>query len=291
MKARVEVIYDAKESNYDHVPNLDELDTGNAAYVHLTSNETIQGVQFKQDPSLESPLVADVSSDFLHRPCDMSKYGLMYACAQKNAGPAGVTVVVIKKELLDRSADNLPGYCNYKSHAEADSMLNTPPTFAVYVLGLVTEWLEDTIGGLGKMFELNQSKAKLLYDVLDEFPQFYIGHAQTSDRSLMNVTFRFADDAIQENFLTAAKEQGLTTLKGHRSVGGIRASIYNAMPLAGVEALRGVYARFCPETRLALAQAERLSNRYSSPKRFRTSPCLSFVSVFSTISHKKESTY
>ncbi|MEM7474426.1 MAG: 3-phosphoserine/phosphohydroxythreonine transaminase [Planctomycetota bacterium] len=231
-----EVLFDAKASNYDRLPNLSELNISpEAAYLHVTSNETIQGVQFGEDIDAGStPVVCDASSDFLHRPYDMSKYGLMYACAQKNAGPAGVTVVVIKKELLERSKDSLPGYMNYKNHAEADSMWNTPPTFAVYVLGLVAEWLEETIGGLEAMHKVNQRKAKLLYDVMDAYPEFYVGHAQKSDRSLMNVTFRFGSDELQEGFLNSAAESGFVTLKGHRSVGGIRASIYNAMPIEGV---------------------------------------------------------
>lgn len=237
-EGEVQVLFDGKETNYDRIPKWDALSVDpNAAYVHYTSNETIQGVQFQSDPNLEVPVVCDASSEFLHRPCDMTKYGMVYACAQKNAGPSGVTVVVINKSLLQRSSDDLPGYMSYRNHAEADSMWNTPPTFAIYVLGLVAEWLEETMGGLDKMYEQNQRKAKLLYDVLDEYPEFYIGHAQVTDRSLMNVTFRFGSDQAQADFLAAASEQGLATLKGHRSVGGIRASIYNAMPVQGVELL------------------------------------------------------
>jgi phosphoserine aminotransferase len=161
----------------------------------------------------------------------------MYACAQKNAGPAGVTVVVIKRELLERSAKDLPGYLSYKNHSENDSMWNTPPTFAVYALGLVAEWLEETVGGLGNMLAINKQKAGLLYSVLDQFPEFYIGHAQKSDRSLMNVTFRFANEQAEKQFLVGTADQGMDNLKGHRSVGGIRASIYNAMPMEGVQAL------------------------------------------------------
>lgn len=234
----VEIAFDAKGTNYDRLPAMEELDLGGAAYVHITSNETIQGVQFPADLDTGSvPLVCDSSSDFLYRPYDMTKYGIMYACAQKNAGPAGVTVVVIRRDLLDRSSDDLPGYMNYRNHSEADSMWNTPPTFAVYVLGLVAEWLEETIGGLENMHQQNQQKAKLLYDVLDAHSEFYIGHAQPKDRSLMNVTFKFTDDEIQSSFLAEAAEHGMITLKGHRSVGGIRASIYNAMPVEGVQQL------------------------------------------------------
>jgi phosphoserine aminotransferase len=235
----VEVIYDSKATNYDRLPKAGELAIkADASYVHITSNETIQGVQFPTDLDTGAvPLVCDSSSDFMYRPYDISRYGLLYACAQKNAGPAGVTVVVIKRELLERSASDLPGYLSYKNHSEADSMWNTPPTFAVYVLGLVAEWLEETMGGLGNMLAHNQRKAALLYQVLDHFPEFYIGHAQKADRSLMNVTFRFGNEQAEKQFLKGAAEQGMDNLKGHRSVGGIRASIYNAMPIEGVQAL------------------------------------------------------
>lgn len=243
----VEVIFDGKSSNYSFLPNLVDLPIKpDASYVHITSNETIQGIQFPQDLDCGSaPLVCDSSSDFMYRPYDMSHYGVMYACAQKNAGPAGVTVIIIKKELLERGASDLPGYLNYKNHVEADSMWNTPPTFAIYVLGLVAEWLEETIGGLDNMYKLNQSKAKLLYDVLDEFPEFYMGHAaRREDRSLMNVTFRFASEQAEKEFLSGAAKQGLDNLKGHRSVGGIRASIYNAMPVEGVQTLASYMSDF-----------------------------------------------
>ncbi len=245
-EGEVEVIYDAKATNYDRLPQSGELKINPAAaYVHITSNETIQGVQFPNDLDTgTAPLVCDSSSDFLYRPYDMQRYGLMYACAQKNAGPAGVTVVIIKKELLERSAKDLPGYLNYKNHAEADSMWNTPPTFAIYVLGLVAEWLEESIGGLDKMHELNKQKSKLLYDVLDQFPEFYHGHAVRGDRSLMNVTYRFASETLEKEFLKGAAQHNMDNLKGHRSVGGIRASIYNAMPMEGVQALASYMTDF-----------------------------------------------
>jgi phosphoserine aminotransferase len=232
------VVFDAKEGNYNRLPKVDEMKCDDSyAYVHMTSNETIQGVQFLSDPACGSTLVCDSSSDFMCRPVDVAKYGVIYACAQKNAGPAGVTVVIIKKELLSRGADSLPGYLNYKNHAEADSMWNTPPTFAVYALGLVCEWLEKDVGGLNKMLDINGRKAKTLYDVVDAYPEFYIAHAQKDSRSLMNVTFKFTDEAIEKKFLEGAKALHLDSLAGHRSVGGIRASIYNAMPMSGVESL------------------------------------------------------
>jgi phosphoserine aminotransferase len=238
-EGEVQVVYDAKDSNYDRLPDTDELPLDPAAaYVHITSNETIQGVQYPSDLDLGGiPLVCDSSSDFLHRPYEIGRYGLMYACAQKNAGPAGVTVVIIRKDLLERSAKSLPGYLSYQVHAKADSMWNTPPTFAVYVLDLVAEWLEESIGGLEKMHAHNKAKAKVLYDVIDSFPEFYLGHARTQDRSLMNVTFRFARPELEKSFLTEARQRELDGLAGHRSVGGIRASVYNAMPIEGAQAL------------------------------------------------------
>lgn len=240
------VAWDGGSTNYDRLPADSDLDLNpNAGYVHFTSNETIQGVQFASEPNVGPvPLVCDASSDFMHRPLDVSKYGMIYACAQKNAGPAGLTVVIMRKDLLELSSDDLPGYLNYKIHADAESMWNTPPTFAIYVLKLITEWLKDDIGGLAKMHELNKQKAAMLYDVLDANPDFYQGHAQPEFRSLMNVTFRLPDDELTAKFLAAAKEHNLTDLKGHRSVGGIRASIYNAMPVAGVEALRNFMIDF-----------------------------------------------
>ncbi len=244
-EGQTRVLWDGKETNYDRLPKLDELSYGDSAYVHLTSNETIQGVQFANDPPKnDSVFVADMSSDFMHRPVDVSRYGLIYACAQKNAGPAGVTVVIVREDLLERSDDALPGYLNYKAHNEANSLYNTPPTFGIYVVGLVCKWLQEEVGGLASMHQRNRDKARLLYDVLDESPDFYQGHAQTSDRSLMNVTFRLPSESLEKEFLAAAEQRGLCSLKGHRSVGGIRASIYNAMPIEGVEALRDFMREF-----------------------------------------------
>ena len=236
----IRTAWDGSKTNYNRLPGNEQLDLNpNAGYVHFTSNETIQGVQFPTEPVVgEVPLVCDASSDFLHKPIDVAKYGLIYACAQKNAGPAGLTVVIVRKDLLERSSDDLPGYLNYKTHAEAGSMWNTPPTFAVYALKLITEWLRDDIGGLAKMHEQNLRKAALLYEVLDAHADFYQGHALPECRSLMNVTFRLPADELTAEFVSTAKEHQLTDLKGHRSVGGIRASIYNSMPVAGVEALR-----------------------------------------------------
>lgn len=239
-EGNVAVAYDAKDSNYNHVPGSGEFSVpSDAAYLYYCSNETIQGVQFASEPECPAsvPLVCDSSSDFLSRPLPVDKYGILYACAQKNAGPAGVTVVVIRKDLIDRGSESLPGYLNYKNHAEADSMWNTPPTFAIYVLGKIARWLADDIGGLAEMEKRNQEKAKLLYDVIDAHSDFYKGHARSDCRSQMNVTFNLPNDELQSKFISEAGEHDLDSLKGHRSVGGIRASIYNAMPREGVETL------------------------------------------------------
>jgi phosphoserine aminotransferase len=240
------VAWDGKAANYNRLPERNELNLNpQAAYVHFTSNETIQGVQFKTEPEVgDAPLVCDASSDFLHKPLEVNKYGLIYACAQKNAGPAGVTVVIIRKDLLKRSDPKLPGYLNYDIHSEGGSMWNTPPTFAIYVLKLITEWLMNDVGGLEAMHKLNQDKARILYDELDRSEGFYAGHAKAEHRSLMNVTFRLPNDELSNQFVSEAKKRDLHELKGHRSVGGIRASIYNAMPMAGVEALRDFMREF-----------------------------------------------
>jgi phosphoserine aminotransferase len=180
----------------------------------------------------------------MSRPVDVPKYGLIYACAQKNAGIAGVTVVIIRKDLLERSRDDLPTMLDYRTYAKNGSRPNTPPAFAVYVLGLVCRWLRDSMGGLAAINRHNVAKAKLLYDVLDASGGFYAGHARPEFRSDMNVTFRLPDETLEKSFLKGATERRLIDLKGHRSVGGIRASIYNAMPLAGVETLRDFMLEF-----------------------------------------------
>jgi phosphoserine aminotransferase len=241
-----QAVFTAADTNFDRLPSIGDytLDP-TAPFVHITSNETIQGVQFEDLPETGNvPLVSDCSSDIFCRPMDIQKYGLIYACAQKNAGPAGVTLVVVRKDLLDRANEDLPGYLRYQNHAESDSMWNTPPTFAIYVLDLVAKWLEESIGGLEKMQTLNQSKSQMLYELIDKYPDLYVGHSQPNSRSIMNVTFRFNDDATEKRFLVGAKERKLESLKGHRSVGGIRASLYNAMPIEGVEALASYMSDF-----------------------------------------------
>ncbi len=233
-------IYDAKASNYNCIPSASDYKaSADAAYLYYCSNETIQGVQFPNEPACSDsvPLVCDASSDFLCRPLQMDRYGLLYACAQKNAGPAGVTVVIIRRDLLDRAPANLPGYLHYKNHAENDSEWNTPPTFAIYVLGKIAKWIANDIGGLKAMQTHNQKKAATLYNVVDAYPGFYKGHAEKAARSLMNVTFCLPNDDLQTAFLKGAQSHDLGNLAGHRSVGGIRASIYNAMPMEGAETL------------------------------------------------------
>lgn len=243
----VDVVYDASGSNFNHVPApADYSVADDAAYLYYCNNETIQGVQFQSEPQCPSsvPLVCDASSDFLHRPVDINKYGVLYACAQKNAGPAGVTVVIIRRDLIERGGDSLPGYLNYKNHADNDSEWNTPPTFAIWVLGKVAKWLKDDIGGLAEMEKINRAKAAMLYNAIDQSGGFYTGHAKPDCRSLMNATFTLPDDELQSAFLAAAAERDLVSLKGHRSVGGIRASIYNAMPTEGVQKLADFMTEF-----------------------------------------------
>ncbi len=236
---KLNVAWDGVESKYNRTPEQGELKlTPDASFVHLTSNETIQGVQYKQLPDTAGvPIVVDKSSDMFSAPIDVAKYGLIYACAQKNAGIAGVNVLILDKQLLERCDDRLPSYLNYAKHTAGGSRFNTPPTFAIYVTGLVCKWLQEEMGGLEGVQKFNEDKAKLVYDAIDLSNGFYSGHAEVKDRSTMNVVFKMADEGTDGRFLLAAQEAGMTTLKGHRSLGGIRASIYNAMPIEGVQAL------------------------------------------------------
>ncbi len=235
----VDACWNGQESGFKELPEISQLCFDkDASYVHMTSNETIQGIQYHQEPDTgDTPLVCDASSDFLSRPIDISRYGLIFACAQKNAGPAGVTIVILRNELLERSQESLPGYLNYQNHASNESRYNTPPTFAIYMLDLVCQWLEEEMGGLAGIARVNEEKARLLYDLLDNSEGFYRPHAMPAARSMMNVTFRLPSEQLEMDFIQQAGQKGLTSLAGHRSVGGIRASIYNAMPIAGVESL------------------------------------------------------
>ncbi|MEM9828814.1 MAG: 3-phosphoserine/phosphohydroxythreonine transaminase [Planctomycetota bacterium] len=239
-EGQVVTAFDSAATNFDRLPDpAESLVPAESAFLYYCSNETIQGVQFASEPPVPDnvPLACDVSSDFLSRPLDINRYGLLYACAQKNAGPAGVTVVIIRRDLLERSRDDLPGYLDYRNHDKAESMWNTPPTFAVYALGKVTRWLRDEVGGLAAIEKINREKADLLYTAVDAHPAMYTGHAQQDCRSQMNVTFKLPNDQLQAEFIKQAATHSLDALKGHRSVGGIRASIYNAMPIEGVRAL------------------------------------------------------
>ncbi len=232
----VNIAATSEDSNFTYIPkefNLSE----DAAYVHFTSNNTIFGTQFKTEPETGNiPLVCDASSDILHKKIDVNKYGLIYAGAQKNMGPAGATLVIIRNDLLERSSDELHTYLNYSIHASKNSLYNTPPAYTVYIIGLVYKWLLN-MGGLDEMYKRNVEKAEILYNYIDESDGYYRGTAAKEDRSLMNVTFRMATEELEKKFIAEATEKGFVGLKGHRSVGGLRASIYNAFPKKGVEDL------------------------------------------------------
>jgi phosphoserine aminotransferase len=234
---KVNVAASGEDRNFTYVPaRADWKLDPNAAYVHICSNETIGGVEFNWVPDTgDVPLVADVSSTFLSRPVDVSRYGLIYGGAQKNIGPAGLTIVIVRDDLIGHAPAGTPTMLDYKSQADNDSMLNTPPTYAVYIAGLVFQWLKRQ-GGVAAIEQKNVAKAKLLYDYLDA-TDFYRNPVATADRSRMNVPFTLKDDKLDDAFLKGAQQRGMLQLKGHRSVGGMRASIYNAMPIEGVQRL------------------------------------------------------
>jgi phosphoserine aminotransferase len=235
--AKVNVAASAAEQGYTCIPAREtwKLDP-DAAYVHICSNETIGGVEYHWTPDTGSvPLVADVSSNILSRPIDVSKYGLIYGGAQKNIGPAGLTIVIVRDDLIGQALPITPSAFDYKQQADNDSMLNPPPTYAIYIAGLVFDWIAAQ-GGLAAMEVHNRAKAALIYDYLDS-TAFYSSPVARADRSLMNVPFKLKDDKLDEAFLKGAQARGMVQLKGHRSVGGMRASIYNAMPVEGVKAL------------------------------------------------------
>jgi phosphoserine aminotransferase len=235
--AAVNIAASSADTGYDRVPARDswKLDP-NAAYVHICGNETIGGVQYHFTPDVGSvPLVADMSSEILSRPIEVSKYGLIYGGAQKNIGPAGLTIVIVRDDLIGQALPICPSAFDYKTVADNESMYNTPPTYAIYIAGLVFRWLRDQ-GGLPAMAERNRTKAAVLYDFLDS-TSFYGSPVQHESRSLMNVPFKLKDESLDAAFLKGAEARGMVQLKGHRSVGGMRASIYNAMPIEGVKAL------------------------------------------------------
>ena len=232
----VNVAADASGDNFTLIPDEASWQRSNdAAYLHYTPNETIAGVEFHFVPGGDTPLVADMSSTILSRPIDVSQFGVIYAGAQKNIGPAGITVVIVRNDLLERAPATIPHLMTWRSYAESDSMTNTPPTFAWYVADLVFDWLKRQ-GGLAAMAEINERKAAKLYSYIDD-SDFYKSPVREDCRSWMNVPFILADDALDKRFLEESKAAGLTNLKGHRSVGGMRASIYNAVPEAAVDAL------------------------------------------------------
>jgi phosphoserine aminotransferase len=232
----VHIAASSEDKAYTYAPSSWNVRT-DAAYVHYCSNETIGGVEFHEIPKIEDniPLVADASSHILSRPLDVSKFGLIYAGAQKNIGPAGVTIVIVREDLIGKAQKGTPTVMDYKLQAAADSMLNTPATYAMYIAGLVFKWLRAQ-GGLAEMEKRNVAKATLLYDFLDA-SSFYKNSVAKSDRSRMNVPFTLADARLDDEFLRGAEKDGMVQLKGHRSVGGMRASIYNAMPIEGVRQL------------------------------------------------------
>ena len=231
----VHIAASSEDKNFSYAPKNWHV-RKEAAYVHYCSNETIGGVEFHTVPSHgDIPLVADASSHFLSRPIDVAKFGLIYAGAQKNVGPAGLTIVIVRADLLGKALNGTPSVMDYKLQAEADSMLNTPPTYSMYIAGLVFKWLK-ALGGVAEIERRNVAKAKLLYDFLDA-TKFYGNPVAKEDRSRMNVPFTLRDAKLDEPFLKGAVERGMVQLKGHRSVGGMRASIYNAMPLEGVQRL------------------------------------------------------
>jgi len=236
MGKTVNVVASSEDINFSYIPKNISFNSG-AVYAHITSNNTIKGTQWASFPETGGvPLIADMSSDIMSRSIDVDKFGLIYAGAQKNIGPAGVCMVIIRDDMLKRVPDTVPSMLKYTTYASKNSMFNTPPCFTIYMIQLVMKWLEESVGGLEKMAELNQAKARILYDAIDA-SGFYKGTAETDSRSLMNVTFRLPDEALEKQFVEQALKNSMGGLKGHRSVGGCRASIYNATPLAAIEAL------------------------------------------------------
>ena len=240
------VAANTENTNFNRLPASAEIQADpQAAYLHITTNETIHGVEWKQEPVPPAgvPLVADMSSDFVSRPVDVSKYALIYAGAQKNAGPAGVVVVIARDDMLARTPANLPVMLDYKLQAESGSLHNTPPCWSIYVVGLVFQWLKG-LGGLSAIEKINREKAGLVYQAIDHSGGFYRGHAEPAARSNMNLPFRLPSEDLEKQFVKESEAAGLVGLKGHRSVGGLRASLYNALPVESVQALTQFMAEF-----------------------------------------------
>jgi phosphoserine aminotransferase len=244
LHGKANVVFDAKNTNYDHAPRTGQLKLNDEAdFLHITLNETIQGVDFLEDPEVEKPVVCDMSSVILSRKMKVGNYGLIYAGAQKNLGPAGLTVVIVREDLLEAAPENLPPMLDYKNLAESDSLYNTPPTYSIYLLGLTLKWIKDE-GGLNAIEANNEAKAKILYDAIDNSDGFYKGHAQKASRSRMNVVFTLEKEDLTAKFIEDAKAADMEQLKGHRSVGGCRASIYNAFPIDGCQRLADFMKEF-----------------------------------------------
>lgn len=229
----IDVPYSSEDASFNRVPGQDEYAVADdSEYLYYVSNNTIYGTEFPEVPDCDKMLISDMSSDILSRPVDVSKFGIIFAGAQKNLGPAGVTIVIIREDLLTRTSDGTPTMLRYQTHAEKGSMFNTPPCFPIYIVGEVLKWLKKQ-GGIGEMEKINREKAGLLYDMIDS-SNYYIGHAEEKSRSLMNITFNLATPELEAKFISEAAAVGLNGLKGHRSIGGCRASIYNAFPREGV---------------------------------------------------------
>jgi phosphoserine aminotransferase len=253
---KVHIAVSSESTNFDRIPQPSEIRySPNPVYVHITTNNTIFGTQWRTEPPVPSgaPLIADTSSDMYSRPVDIRKYGLIYAGAQKNLGPSGVVLVIIRDDLIEAGAKNLPTMLQYRTHAAENSLYNTPPTFGIYFMGEVFKWIQSQ-GGLAAMAEHNESKARLLYDYLDS-SDFFRGTVQPDSRSLMNVCFRAPTEDLETKFISEATKRGLDGLKGHRSVGGMRASIYNACPREAVEALLRFMKEFERANRAAAARS------------------------------------
>jgi len=248
-QGEVNILASSKDENFTEIPSINTSDIDpDAAYVHITTNNTIEGTRFTDIPDTgEVPLVADMSSNILSEAYDVSKFGLIYAGAQKNIGPAGLTVVIVREDLLGTHQKELPSMLNYETYANSRSLFNTPPTFPIYVTQLVLEWIQE-LGGVEAMEKINREKASLLYNFIDESLMFK-NHVQEESRSLMNIPFTTESEELNKKFLEEAHSKGLVTLKGHRSTGGMRASIYNAMPIEGVQALVDFMKEFEVENR------------------------------------------
>lgn len=233
----VHIAASSKDKNHSYIPKLNNFDIpADSVYLHITSNNTIFGTQWHEFPKVSVPLICDMSSDILSRRLNFNNFSMIYAGAQKNIGPAGVTIVIIKDDLLAKCSDAIPTVFNYKTHAAENSLYNTPPVFPIYMVRLVLDWIKEN-GGLAAIEKLNSSKQKCVYDAIDQNSDYYKGHAQKDSRSWMNITFRLPSAELEEKFAKDSKAAGFIGLKGHRSVGGIRASLYNAMPLEGAEKL------------------------------------------------------